>query len=61
MNIWLGATLIALALQASDTETKVIEYLKKNIQPGQPVIVSELANEVFTTAKERKVLSELYN
>jgi len=61
MNLWLGASLIALALQASDTETKVIEYLKKNIEPGRPVIVSDLANEVFTTAEEREVLSELYN
>ena len=61
MKTWLGVALMALLFQQPDTETLIIEYLKENVQPGQPVVVSDLANEVFTTPEEQQVLSSLYN
>jgi thiol-disulfide isomerase/thioredoxin len=42
-------------------ERKVIEYLKANLKPGEPVVVSKLYNEVFTGPEERKALDRLYN
>ncbi|MEW5974527.1 MAG: TlpA disulfide reductase family protein [Acidobacteriota bacterium] len=44
-----------------DTEKKIIEYLNSHMKPGEPVVVSKLFNEVFTTPEERKVLDKLYN
>ena len=61
MKTWLGMALIALLFPQQNTETRIIEYLKENIQPGKPVIVSDLTNKVFTTPEERAVLSSLYN
>ncbi len=61
MKTWLGAALMALLFQQPNTETRIIEYLRENVQPGQPVVVSDLANEVFTTPEEQQVLSALYN
>jgi len=47
--------------QPSPVETRIVEYLKKNVTPGRPVVVSELANKVFTKPEEQKVLERLYN
>ena len=44
-----------------EVERKIIEYLKVNLKAGQPVIVSKLHNEVFTSPEERKALDRLYN
>ena len=44
-----------------EVERKIIEYLKVNLRAGQPVIVSKLHNEVFTSPEERKALDRLYN
>lgn len=44
-----------------DVERKIIDYLRANIKAGEPVIVSKLHNEVFTSPEERKVLDRLYN
>src|SRR5438045_6989685 len=60
MYRWIGIALIALLFQSQDAETKVIEYLKANVQPGKPVVVSEL-NKVFTAPDEQKVLNRLFN
>jgi len=57
----MGTTLIALLVQAPDAERRIIEYLKANVRPGQPVVVSELYNNVFKTPEERKVLDRLFN
>lgn len=54
------AALLA-ASQAPPAETRVVEYLKANVKPGQPVVVSELYNTVFTGAEERAVLNRLFN
>src|SRR5262252_11036165 len=53
--------LIAFLLQASPTETRIVEYLKANVTPGKAVVVSDLYNNVFKTPEEQKVLERLYN
>lgn len=52
---------IGFAQTNRQAERKIIEYLRANIKAGEPVIVSKLHNEVFTTPEERKVLDRLYN
>jgi thiol-disulfide isomerase/thioredoxin len=42
-------------------EERVVDYLIKHVEPGKPVIVSELYNNIFTTAEERKALDRLFN
>jgi len=49
------------AAQETDAETRVVEYLRANVKPGQPVVVSRLYNEVFTEPAERAVLNRLFN
>ena len=44
-----------------EVERKIVEYLKANLKAGEPVIVSRLHNEVFTSPQERKGLDRLYN
>jgi thiol-disulfide isomerase/thioredoxin len=61
MHTWVAAALISLLLQGGDAETRIIEYLKANVTPGKPVVVSELYNNVFKTAEERQVLNRLFN
>ena len=56
-----GIGLITLLFQASSVETRIVEYLKANVTPGRPVVVSDLYNNVFKTPEEQKVLSRLYN
>lgn len=56
--------ILSLALaapQGPDAETRVVEYLRANVKPGQPVVVSRLYNEVFTTPEERAALNRLFN
>jgi len=50
-----------LLQQPSAVETRIIEYLKTNVTPGRPVVVSDLYNNVFKTPEEQKVLERLYN
>ena len=59
----ISLALVALlaAPQAPPAEARVVEYLKANVKPGQPVVVSELYNTVFTTTEERAALSRLFN
>src|SRR6185369_4898340 len=58
----MSVVLISLLLQqASPIETRIVEYLKTNVTPGRPVVVSELYNNVFKTPEERKALERLYN
>jgi len=47
--------------QAPEAEARVVEYLKANVKPGQPVVVSELYNNVFTGPAERAALNRLFN
>ena len=58
------ALVLAAALaapQAPPAEARVVEYLKANVKPGQPVVVSELYNTVFTGPEERAALNRLFN
>jgi thiol-disulfide isomerase/thioredoxin len=58
------ALVLAAALappQAPEAEVRVVEYLKAYVKPGQPVVVSELYNSVFTGPAERAVLDRLFN
>jgi thiol-disulfide isomerase/thioredoxin len=47
--------------QAPPAESRVVEYLKANVKPGQPVVVSELYNGVFTAPEDRAALNRLFN
>jgi thiol-disulfide isomerase/thioredoxin len=49
------------APQAPPAEVRVVEYLEANVKPGQPVVVSELYNTVFTGPEERAALNRLFN
>ena len=51
---------LAVVTPQQDAETRVVEYLKANVKPGEPVMASRLANEVFTAPDERKALDRLF-
>jgi thiol-disulfide isomerase/thioredoxin len=61
MHSWLTIGLLSLLLQQPNAETRIVEYLKANVQPGRAVVVSELYNNVFKTPEERRVLDRLFN
>ena len=76
MSKWLAAALLAVLLGivllfvlrrdaqqtvVGDPETRIITYLKENIRPGQPVLFTELHNDVFTRPEEREALQQLYD
>ena len=46
---------------SADPETRIIAYLNKNVRPGQPVLVTDLYNNVFRSSQEREVLERLYD
>jgi len=56
-----GGTSAAQEKPDLDIEKRIVEYLKANVKPGQPVIVSDLYNNIFKTPEERKVLDRLFN
>lgn len=61
---WSALLLTAALAQggsASEAETRIVEYLKAEVKPGERVVVSQLVNEVFTTDEERAVLGRLFN
>jgi len=47
------------AAQAA-AETRVLSYIREHLQAGQPLLVTELYNKVFTQPEERKALDKLY-
>lgn len=57
--LWLWSCLL-LAATTPDSETRVVEYLRANVKPGQRVVVSELVNTVFTAPEERAALDRLF-
>jgi thiol-disulfide isomerase/thioredoxin len=59
--IALALAALLAAPQAPPAESRVVEYLKANVKPGQPVVVSELYNTVFTGPEERAALNRLFN
>jgi len=60
MTRWVGIVLLSAMLQQADTETRIINYLKANVRPGQAVTVADLTR-VFKTPEEQAVLSRLFN
>jgi len=46
---------------AGAAEARVLGYIKAHVQPGQPLVVSELYSKVFTRPDERQALDKLYN
>ena len=51
----------APAWASSDAEARVLDYIRTHLQPGQPLIVTDLYNRVFTQPDERQALNKLYN
>ncbi len=45
----------------SDTETRVLTYIRDHLRAGQPLLVTELYNNVFTQPDDRRALGKLYN
>ena len=41
-------------------ETLVLSYIRDHLKAGQPLLVTELYNKVFTQPEERKALDKLY-
>jgi thiol-disulfide isomerase/thioredoxin len=42
-------------------EARVLDYVRTHLQPGQPLMVTDLYNRVFTQPDERQALNKLYN
>ncbi len=65
--LWLVCSGVAMAgaLQQGKadlaTENRIVQYLKEHMKPGEPVVVSELYNNVFKTPEERQALNRLFN
>ncbi len=59
--VWAFAAMggLASSQDSADPERRIIAYIKENLKPGEPLIVSKLYNEVFTTPEERAVLDKL--
>lgn len=47
-------------LAQPDAETRILNYIRDHLRPGQAVLVTELS-KVFTQPGERKALGKLYN
>ncbi len=45
----------------SDAETRVLDYIRDHLRAGEPLLVTDLYNKVFTKPEERKVLDKLYS
>ncbi len=54
-----AAAIDSTAQDTADPERRIIAYIKENLKPGEPLIVSKLYNEVFTAPEERAVLDKL--
>jgi peroxiredoxin len=46
---------------SSAAEARVLDYVRTHLQPGQPLMVTDLYNRVFTQPDERRALNKLYN
>lgn len=44
----------------SEAEQRVLAYIREHLEPGQPLEVSRLYNQVFTSPAERQALDKLY-
>jgi peroxiredoxin len=57
-----GAQTQTTATPASElqAETRVVNYIRDHLQPGQPLLITELYNQVFTEPADRQALDKLY-
>ena len=60
MTRWVSVVLLSALLQQADPETRIVNYLKSNVRPGQAVTVADLTR-VFKTPEEQAALSRLFN
>jgi cytochrome c biogenesis protein CcmG/thiol:disulfide interchange protein DsbE len=60
MTRWVSVVLLSALLQQADPETRIVNYLKANVRPGQAVTVADLTR-VFKTPEEQAALSRLFN
>jgi thiol-disulfide isomerase/thioredoxin len=60
MTRWVSVVLLSALLQQADPETRIVNYLKANVRPGQAVTVADLTR-VFKTSEEQAALSRLFN
>ena len=67
-RLWWSAFFVAtLILPAqsgvaqSDAETRVLDYIRAHLRPGEPLLVTDLYNKVFTTPEEHQALDKLYS
>jgi hypothetical protein len=44
-----------------DPEERVVAYLRENVTPGKPVLVTDLYNNVFTEPEEQAAVKRLYD
>lgn len=51
----------ARAAPSREAELRVLDYIGAHLQPGQPLMITELYNHVFTQPDERRALNKLYN
>ncbi len=60
---WSVSALPLRAQERSDLaiEQRIVQYLKQHVKPGEPLIVTELYNNVFKSPEEQKVLARLFN
>lgn len=59
----LAAAVTVLAVTATaqtDPDTRVIDYIRDHLRAGEPLIVTDLYNKVFTKPEERRALDKLY-
>jgi peroxiredoxin len=42
-------------------ERRVLAYVNSHLEPGRPLVVSDLYNNVFTSPDDRQALNKLYN
>jgi thiol-disulfide isomerase/thioredoxin len=68
MRVFLYLTLLsgvltgsAVGLASSAAEVRVLEYIRTHLEPGQPLRITDLYNNVFTRPDERQALNKLYN
>ncbi len=65
LGVFLGFALLPVYLptqgaSSGEAETRVLSYIREHLQPGQPLLVTDLYNQVFTQPDERKALDKLY-
>lgn len=57
----LSSAAVPFAQTDLSAEQRVVDYLRKTVSQGKPVVVSDLYNSVFMAPEERKALDRLFN